>query len=163
MASRIIVIILVVLLGAGLLLAFGSIPTSAFNGGQPVTICNLNMTVAGVYNDYLVSHSISNFEFTAGATGCHQQTLLDLFPASASGDNLFPFGLTFSVVLTASDGSVHGPYQIQATIPAGQISYPFNVGTTAANFHSGTYSVSVTCPISCTSSGGQIYTTQISV
>ncbi len=146
---------------AGVVLAVGSIPTSAFNGGQTVTICNLNMTVAGVYNDLGISHSISNFEFTAGASSCHTQTLLELLPGPGSGYNFFPFGLTFSIVLTASDDSVHGPYQIQVTVPALQISYPFNVGTTVSNFPSGSYDVSVTCPVACTSSGGQIYTTTI--
>ncbi|MGI0081381.1 MAG: hypothetical protein ACRECH_17385, partial [Nitrososphaerales archaeon] len=128
MPSKVIVILLIVVLGAGLLLAFGSIPTNAFTGGKQVTICNLNMAISGTYNDNGISRSVSGLQFTAASTGCHPQTLLELFPG-VNGDNLFPFGLTFSVVLTASDGSAHGPYQIEATIPALQYAYPFNVGT----------------------------------
>src|SRR5487761_1857726 len=108
MASRIIVIILVVLLGAGLLLAFGSIPTSAFNGGQPVTICNLNMTLTGTYNDVGFSRWISTFNVAYSAAGCHTQTFLDLFPGSgASSMNLLGFSFSFSASLVDSQGIDH--------------------------------------------------------
>ena len=149
----------VVLVLAGAIIALGTIPVSAFGGGQPTVICNLNLNVAGTYNDILVSKWISNFEFTYGASQCHEQTLLDLIPSSF---NLLPFGLTFSVTLTATDGSVHGPVDIVVNIPAAQVSYPFSVGNTLANVPKGTYVVTVSAPLPLGQGGTQTYTTTIS-
>ena len=41
--------------------------------------------------------------------------------------------------------------------------YPFNVEISATNFVQGTYSATVSCPVSCVSGGGTTYTTTINV
>ncbi len=148
---------------AGALIALGTIPTSAYNGGQQTTVCTLKLSASGTYNDLLVSHYVSDFALAGGGTGCHIQTLLDLVPSSEF--NIFPVGLTFSVVLTSqTDGSVHGPYNILVNIPAGGAapSYPFNVETVVANVPQGTYAATVTCPVTCVGSS-TTYTTTIIV
>ncbi len=148
---------------AGALIAIGSIPTSAYSGGQPTTVCTLKLSASGTYNDLLVEHYVSDFAVTGGGTGCHTQTLLDLVPASQF--NLFPVTLTFSVVLTSqSDGSVHGPYDIPVHVGIGAAapSYPFNVEISVANVPQGTYSAAVQCPVTCVGSS-TTYTTTINV
>jgi hypothetical protein len=155
-------IVLAIVIGA--VVALGTIPTSAYSGGgSPTIVCTANLTVSGTYEDLLVSHSISGFALTGGGIGCHPQTLLDLVPSSSF--NIFPFGLTFSVTLTALGGTTHGPYKIVVNVPAGGAapSYPFNVGTQVANVPQGQYSATVTCPVACTSSSGNQYTTTINI
>jgi len=99
------------------MVALGSIPTSAYSGGQPTIVCTLKLSASGNYNDLVVSHYVSDFGLSGGGSSCHTQTLLDMVPSSQF--NLFPVGLTFSVVLTSPDGTTHGPYDIQVKIPAG--------------------------------------------
>ncbi len=154
-------IIAVVLAGA--LIALGSIPTSAYSGGQPMIVCTADLTVSGTYEDLLISHSISGFALTGGGIGCHPQTLLDLIPPSSF--NILPFGLTFSVTLTASDGSVHGPYNIVVNVCSGCAapSYPFNVETQIANVPQGQYTATVQAPVPVGPNGQTTYTTTIIV
>ena len=158
------IFLIAALIFGGVMVALGSIPTSAYSGGQQTIVCTLKLSASGNYNDLLVAHYVSDFAVTGGGTSCHAQTLLDLVPSSQF--NLFPVSLTFSVVLTSqSDGSTHGPYNIQAKIPIGGAAptYPFNVEISVANFVQGTYSATVSCPVSCVSGGGTTYTTTINV
>ena len=151
----------IALLVAGAVIAIGSIPTVASNGQQTI-VCTLKLSASGTYNDLLVSHYVSDFAVTGGGTGCHAQTLLDLVPSSQF--NIFPVALTFSVVLTASDGTTHGPYNIVVHVGPGAAapSYPFSVETSVANVPQGTYTATASCPLACTSSG-TTYTTTINV
>ena len=97
------IFLIAALIFGGVLVGPGSIPTSAYSGGQQTIVCTLKLSASGNYNDLVVSHYVSDFAVTGGGTSCHTQTLLDLIPASQF--NLFPVSLTFSVVLTSqSDG-----------------------------------------------------------
>jgi len=157
------IFLIAALIFGGVMVALGSIPTSAYSGGQQTTVCTLKLSASGNYNDLVVAHYVSDFAVTGGGTSCHTQTLLDLVPSSQF--NLFPVSLTFSVVLTAPDGTAHGPYDIAVKIPIGGAAptYPFNVEISIANFVQGAYSATVICPVSCTGSGGTTYTTSIAV
>ena len=93
------IFLIAALIFGGVMVALGSIPTSAFSGGQQTTVCTLKLSASGNYNDLLVAHYVSDFAVTGGGTSCHTQTLLDLVPSSQF--NLFPVTLTFSVVLTS--------------------------------------------------------------
>ncbi|MCL4518898.1 MAG: hypothetical protein M1587_06845 [Thaumarchaeota archaeon] len=163
MESRIVVVGVIVMILAGVIIALSSVPSSAFTGGQSVTVCTLDLSISGTYTDLIVTHTVSDLALSGGGTGCHAQTLLDLIPGSSL--NIFPLGLTFSIVLTAMDGTTHGPYQIQVVIPAGAAapSYPFNMETSVSNVPEGTYTASVTCPVACTGAGSTSYTTTITV
>lgn len=128
-------------------------PVNAFTGQSSPVLCKLNLTVTGTYNDYLLYHSVSGFTFNGGGTGCATQTLLSLIPGGSSqfvqADqlNLFAINLPFSVVLVnQADGTQHGPYTINANIPAGSAapSYSFTATTTVANFPEGTFTATIT-------------------
>ena len=157
------IFLIAALIFGGVMVALGSIPTSAYSGGQPTIVCTLKLSASGNYNDLVVSHYVSDFGLSGGGSSCHTQTLLDMVPSSQF--NLFPVGLTFSVVLTSPDGTTHGPYDIQVKIPAGGAAptYPFNVEISVANFVQGTYSATANCPVSCVSGGGTTYMTTINV
>jgi hypothetical protein len=147
------IFLIAALIFGGVIVVLGTIPTSAYSGGQPTIVCTLKLSASGNYNDLLVSHYVSDFGVSGGGTGCHDQTALDLIPASQF--NLFPVSLTFSVVLTSqADGSTHGPYDIQVKVPIGGAAptFPFNVEISVANFVQGTYAATVTCPVTCVGS-----------
>ena len=157
------IFLIAALIFGGVLVALGSIPTSAYSGGQQTIVCTLKLSASGNYNDLLVSHYVSDFAVIGGGTSCHTQTLLDLIPSSQF--NLFPVSLTFSVVLTSqTDGSTHGPYDIRVNVGIGVAAptYPFNVEISVSNFVQGTYSATVTCPVTCVGSS-TTYTTTINV
>jgi hypothetical protein len=151
---------LITLIGAGSVVGIGSLPVSASNGKQQI-VCTASLTVSGTYNDYIVSHSISNFALTGGGTGCHARTLLDLFPSSQF--NLFPTSLIFSVRLTAPDGTTHGPYLVRVSVPPGSAapSYSFTEQIQIANVPQGQFAALVSCPVQCNS--GSSYSTTIDI
>ncbi len=163
MTSKIAVIILIVVLAAGVLLAVGSLPTSAFNGGQTVTICTLNLTLTGTYNDNGFSRWISSFNVAYSASGCHTQTLLDLVPGSPSY-NLFAFSFSFGLTLIDSQGVNHCQCTSGVNVPALQTAYGFTSTTQVANVPIGAYTLTVTSPFPFGSgSGSTIFSQQIVV
>lgn len=154
-----------------LIASLAAIPTSAVNGGKTITLCNLNLNVTGTYNDNGVSHSITNFNFQAGAMDCHTQTLLDFIPGSSlqsivppAQANLFGLTITFEVSLTSTNGgTTHGPYPVQASIPP--LNYEYNFAGTytisCGCVQSGSYSVVVTSSVPF-SGGATSYQTTVS-
>jgi hypothetical protein len=153
-SRKAVIVVLVLFLIGGVLLALFSIPTSAFNGGRNVVVCNLNLVVSGTYNDNGLAHWITGFAFAAGASGCHNQTLLDTI-GLPQAQNIFPVTISFSVTLTSQqDGSVHGPYQLTYTIPALNYQYNFQAKTTVANVPEGTYTASITSSVPLGSGSG---------
>ena len=159
-SKTVIVFVLLIAISAGVVVAVGSIPVTASNG-QRTIICTANLDVSGTYNDLVISHTVTNFALAGGGTGCHSKTLLDLVPSSQF--NLFPVGLSFSVTLTAADGTTHGPYNVIVKIPVGGAapSFPFSTESSVAGVPQGIYAATVDCPVQCNS--GTTYTTTVNI
>ncbi len=163
-AKTVAIVVAILAAVAGSIVAVGLIPVSASSGGSgggTTIVCTADLTVSGTYNDYVVSHSISNFAFTAGGIGCHQKTLLDLIPSSQL--NLFPTSLTFSVTLTAADGTTHGPYLIKVSIPAGAAAPSFSFAGEAqvSSVPQGQYTAFISCPVAC--NGQTSFSTSVNI
>lgn len=144
------------------------IPSSAVTGGSQTTVCNLQMTVTGNYEDVLFEHWIGNFAFSYSVSGCHTEALLDLL--SPPQFNLFPFTLTFTATLTDSSGVNHckssggGVCDISSSIPAAQTSYPFQASTTVSNIPVSVYTLNLQSPFPINSYNGQTsYSEQVTV
>lgn len=163
MVSKSIAIIgLILVIGLGIVLVLTGIPSSAVTGGTPTTVCTVRLEASGVYNDYLISHTITGFVVSSSATGCHQETLLDLFPSIPSF-NILPFSFSLTATLVDSQGVNHCTCTMQVTVGAGEAapSFPFSESTTVANVPVGQYLLSVSAPFSI--NGQSVYTETIIV
>lgn len=141
----------------------GTVPVSAYSGGQSITVCNLTINVVGTYNDNGLSRWISNFNVAYAASGCHAQTLLDLFPTS-KGFNIFGFTFAMSASLVDPQGIDHCSCRIPISIPALQTAYGFSGSITAANVPTGSYTLVITSPFPFNSGSGQTtYSQQVTV
>ncbi|MDG7001883.1 MAG: hypothetical protein JRN15_22525 [Nitrososphaerota archaeon] len=165
-SKEIAIVGIAVLIIAGVVVALGTIPSSAF-GGQSVTVCNVNIDVEGTYNDVGLGHWTTGFSLSSGTAGCHQKTLLDLIPSSSSAplENIFPTTISMNLVLVSQvDGSTHGPYSIKVNIPALETQYNFQQEISVANVPVGSYSAQITSSVPFGSPSGQLsYSTSITV
>jgi hypothetical protein len=150
---------LILIIGVITVLLLAAIPSSAVTGGSSQVVCNLQMTVSGNYEDLGVAHWIGNFQFQYSVTGCHTQTILDLFPSPTL--NIFPFTLTFTATLTDANGVNHcqsqsgGVCSMSAQIGGLQTSAPFSASTSIANVPVGQYTVLINSPFPINSYNGQ--------
>lgn len=133
------------------------IPASSGSNGQTQTICTLNVSVVGNYEDAGIAHWLGNFGVQTSTTACHTKTLLELIPnpfgnSGGPGYNLFAFTMAFTFTLTDQNGINHcgsstgGVCTVDVSIPAAQTSYPFTGGTAVNNLIPGTYTITLKAP-----------------
>ena len=164
MASKIVAIGIIVFVAVGIIFALGTIPASAFKGGSPVTVCNLSLMTTGVYNDNGIAHWITDFNVAYSASGCHQQTLLDMLPNSPAEMNLFPFTFSFAITLLDSQGISHCDCKIGIDVPALQTAYSFSGSIKVANVPLGSYTLNIYSPFPFNSAqGSTTYSEQVVV
>ena len=146
--NKVIPIVLILLLGAGVLIALSVIPSNAV-GGPATYTCTLQIT--GTYNDLGVIHDVQPFMVNFGS--CNRDSMLDLFPNLQF--NLLGFTLKFGVSLVDGNGGEHcSGCTLGVSIPALETSYAFSSSAKISNIPVGSYILTVSSPYSLGSYAG---------